>query len=1134
MQFIKNSGAENRSVHTLAMLLALAGSACSGSSSTESTSTSRITTTPTSTSYTATDTPLALSPMPRSWGELESSISVSDALSLSGVFLDLHATVPPEHTTITLHSPSGDSWKIKPKALGTGEFKESFSLPIRKRAPSRGLWKLRIRSPMSPTTAVHAWTLKLTHEPALPGFDIEASPKEAEIIGPSDLATFDINVGSTFGFSDEVELTWTSRNNRIAHPNLDADIKLSATTVVPGSSAVMSIKTHTDTAPGKYIVTVVATSNGTAKSVDLILIVDNKALASYESQDTPQRLSETVRFWGELESKIVVPDGITVSDAVVELHATVPHDNASIYLRAPSGQFWSLKPKAKVDGEVREKFRLELPNEPGRGLWKLEVRAPLRPTSTVHSWTLRLAHEPLPPGFDIEGSPKEAEIIGPSDLATFDINVGSTFGFSDEVELTWTSRNNRIAHPNLDADIKLSATTVVPGSSAVMSIKTHTDTAPGKYIVTVVATSNGTAKSVDLILIVDNKALASYESQDTPQRLSETVRFWGELESKIVVPDGITVSDAVVELHATVPHDNASIYLRAPSGQFWSLKPKAKVDGEVREKFRLELSNEPGRGLWKLEVRAPLRPTSTVHSWTLRLAHEPLPPGFDIEGSPNESEVAGPSDLARFTIDVGSTFGFSEKVALTWTAQPSLYADVNLTTNPVTPGSSTVMRVKTHADTAPGRYIINVAASSKETTKSVDLVLMVDNKAMATYESQDTPVQLWETSRYSGRIESEIVVPDDVIATGAVIDFHATLQHENSSIDLFAPSGTWVWGGKSSKIGETAAHETFRLKFADEPAAGPWKVRVLSPSNPVSTLHSWTLKLITGPLSPDNATIASAGTTGRRVNHAWSPVSFTSPFEATPILVAAMQSTIGFDPAGLRIRNHGAMGFEVMVEEENSTADGITHTLEEVGYLALAPGPIVNQAGKIIGEAGSVNRGHSTAAEDWHRIEYKHGAYLNPVVIMNMTTTNGIQPAHVRLRNVKSTSDSGLASSFEFKIEEWEYLDGRHNVESLSYAVIEEGTHSLANAQQIVAAMLPVDNTTDHTNPKWNEVAFSSRFAATPIVFSQVQTNVEGEAVVTRQSNINASGFSIQMQEEKGSDGQHDFETIGYIAVGAP
>ncbi len=868
--------------------------------------------------------------------------------------------------------------------------------------------------------------------------------------------------------------------------------------------------------------------SGSSSTETTSSITTTSTSTSYTATDTPLELSQTVAFWGELESTISVPDALSVSGVFLDLHATVPHKNATISLRSPSGKSWTIKPKALDTGEVKESFSFLLREGSSRGLWKLRITAPMSPTSTVHAWTLKLAHEPALPGFDIEASPKEAEIVGPSDLATFDIDVGSTFGFSDEVALTWT------AQPNLDADVSLSANALAPGSSAVMGIKTHADTAPGRYIVTVVASSNGTAKSVDLNLTVENKMLASYEGQDTPLGLSQTVSFWGELESEILVPDGLMVSDAIVELHATVPHKNASIYLHAPSGKSWGLKPKAKVAGEVRERFRLELPDEPGRGLWKLEIRAPLRPTSTVHAWTLRLAHEPVSPGFDIEASPKEAEVVGPSDHATFDIDVGSTFGFSDEVALTWTAQPNLYADVNLSANPVVPGSSAVMRIKTHADTAPGRYNINVTAKSKETTKSVDLILMVEDNAMATYESRDTPLQLVQTSRFWGRLESEIVVPDDGIVAGAVIDFHATLPHKNSTINLYAPSGRWVWSGKSSHTGEKPFHETIRLNFSDQPSMGPWKIVVLSPIEPMSTLHSLTLKLVGAPRSPGDATIVSVGTTGPRVNHTWSPVLFPSPFDATPILVAAMQSTIGNEPAGLRIRNHGAVSFEVRVEEENSTDDDITHPLEEVGYLALAPGPIVNQVGKIIGEAGSVNRGHSTAAEDWHRIEYKHGAYLNPVVIMNMTTTNGGQPAHVRLRNVKSVSDTGLASSFEFKIEEWDYLDGAHYVESLSYTVIEEGTHSLANNQQIVAAVLPVDNMIDRTDPNWNEVAFSSQFAATPIVFSQVQTNVEGEAVVTRQSNINASGFLVQMQEEMGNDGQHDFEAIGYIAIGTP
>jgi hypothetical protein len=56
---------------------------------------------------------------------------------------------------------------------------------------------------------------------------------------------------------------------------------------------------------------------------------------------------------------------------------------------------------------------------------------------------------------------------------------------------------------------------------------------------------------------------------------------------------------------------------------------------------------------------------------------------------------------------------------------------------------------------------------------------------------------------------------------------------------------------------------------------------------------------------------------------------------------------------------------------------------------------------------------------------------------MQIVTYNGGHPVHIRLRNVASTS-------FEFKMEEWEYLDEVHMVEDINFIVAEAGTYKLA------------------------------------------------------------------------------------------
>ncbi len=81
-----------RSTHVMAVILALGRSACGVTPSTESHAS--LTTTPGLLSYTSTDMPLELTKTSKYWREIESSISVPDAVTVSGVVVDLHATVP--------------------------------------------------------------------------------------------------------------------------------------------------------------------------------------------------------------------------------------------------------------------------------------------------------------------------------------------------------------------------------------------------------------------------------------------------------------------------------------------------------------------------------------------------------------------------------------------------------------------------------------------------------------------------------------------------------------------------------------------------------------------------------------------------------------------------------------------------------------------------------------------------------------------------------------------------------------------------------------------------------------------------------------------------------------------------------
>ncbi len=123
------------------------------------------------------------------------------------------------------------------------------------------------------------------------------------------------------------------------------------------------------------------------------------------------------------------------------------------------------------------------------------------------------------------------------------------------------------------------------------------------------------------------------------------------------------------------------------------------------------------------------------------------------------------------------------------------------------------------------------------------------------------------------------------------------------------------------------------------------------------------------------------------------------------------------------------------------------------------------------------------------------------------------------------------AKSFEVMIEEWDYLDGIHPQEDVSYVVFEKGRHSLADGRVLLVSTLSTNASSNGPSTMWARVSFAEPFSAGPIVFSQVHSHNGSAAVITRQQKIRPTGFEVQMQEEKAADGRHAYEVIGYFVL---
>lgn len=165
------------------------------------------------------------------------------------------------------------------------------------------------------------------------------------------------------------------------------------------------------------------------------------------------------------------------------------------------------------------------------------------------------------------------------------------------------------------------------------------------------------------------------------------------------------------------------------------------------------------------------------------------------------------------------------------------------------------------------------------------------------------------------------------------------------------------------------------------------------------------------------------------------------------------------------------------------------------------------------GGVGAV-RQHQPAAGTWHDVGLS--GHDTPTVVMGPASVNGAQPVHPRVRAV---GDDG----FQFKLEEWQYLDGVHFEETVGHLSFSAGTHALPGGAAVDAGRVA----TDHN---YTRVGFDADFDTEPAVFTQVMSYAGYDPAVARQANATADGVSVRVQEAE-SGGPHAVETVGYVAV---
>ena len=146
-------------------------------------------------------------------------------------------------------------------------------------------------------------------------------------------------------------------------------------------------------------------------------------------------------------------------------------------------------------------------------------------------------------------------------------------------------------------------------------------------------------------------------------------------------------------------------------------------------------------------------------------------------------------------------------------------------------------------------------------------------------------------------------------------------------------------------------------------------------------------------------------------------------------------------------------------------------------------------------------------------------AFVNPAVVAKAGTMNDVEPSTIRIRNLTS-------NGFDIRIQEWDYLDGVHPTETVTFMAMEQGYHQMADNVQAIAGCNNVSGLNS-----FHQVDFSHPLPTKPVVLASVVTENEHDAIALRMKNITGGGFAIALQEQESNDGTHAAETTCFIAL---
>lgn len=283
------------------------------------------------------------------------------------------------------------------------------------------------------------------------------------------------------------------------------------------------------------------------------------------------------------------------------------------------------------------------------------------------------------------------------------------------------------------------------------------------------------------------------------------------------------------------------------------------------------------------------------------------------------------------------------------------------------------------------------------------------------------------------------------------------------------------------------------------------------------------------------------------------------------VALGSIMSSHGPDPVVLRMRPNGSGGIgpriNIMIQEEQSEDTEVAHRPkfvdesgkvrygEKIGLVMFpggseaAPGIITGRRGGPAGAFETVGavieldnyeqacRNNGPVADGCWRYVAVPGALRNStgfnngsvVVFAQVQTFAGAAPAMVRLRNV-------TAEGFYFRVDEWDYADGYHAPERVSFLITKTGNYWLPHPDRRFEVK-KVDANHQWSDP-FSYPLESDRGVVNVASLAQTQTFRGADAVTVRtifeKKKPDSYRYNLRLQEQE-SKGGHATETIGFF-----